>query len=279
MDGERLQDAVGGLIDGRSRAREGLVALEWVGDGAVERALIEQLEVQERRPVVYGRYKRAAVKRRDEPTYLVERRRSHHRREEARKRRNLARDLDGAIVVEDRAGDVAAVEDFLWLEASGWKGKNGTALSSSPAEVAFFRDVCAGLAARGKLELVAMRVDERLIAMTCNFHTETRSSASRSRTTKRSVATRPVLSWACEVVARFHATPGLELIDSCTGSVDAPINAFWPDRRTITTLVVPRRGVMGRIARVEAEVGASLGERIRQKARAELSPALPEPFS
>lgn len=40
-----------------------------------------------------------------------------------------------------RGETTAALEDFLVLEAAGWKGANGTALAKLPADTAYFREV------------------------------------------------------------------------------------------------------------------------------------------
>jgi CelD/BcsL family acetyltransferase involved in cellulose biosynthesis len=53
-----------------------------------------------------------------------------------------------------RGGDArpALVEDFLALEASGWKGREGTAILASATGTAFYRDLVARAATRGWLE-------------------------------------------------------------------------------------------------------------------------------
>lgn len=50
------------------------------------------------------------------------------------------------------------------VEASGWKGRQGTAVSSSPATAAFYTEVAAWAAALGLLRLAFLRLDGRAIA-------------------------------------------------------------------------------------------------------------------
>lgn len=73
----------------------------------------------------------------------------------------------GPVSVEMRRG-LAAGEDFLpeflALEASGWKGRNGTAILNNPDKTAFFTALVRNLAARGQLEWHIVRVGGQLAA-------------------------------------------------------------------------------------------------------------------
>jgi CelD/BcsL family acetyltransferase involved in cellulose biosynthesis len=73
----------------------------------------------------------------------------------------------GTVSVEKRHGSDAGEEfltEFMTLEASGWKGRNGTALLNTPSVTAFYRSLVSNLAARGRFEWYAIRLDDRLVA-------------------------------------------------------------------------------------------------------------------
>lgn len=75
----------------------------------------------------------------------------------------------GRVSIEIRKGaSVSAsaefLSEFLALEASGWKGRGGTALLNQPDSVAFHTALVANFAARGWFEWYAVRVDDRLVA-------------------------------------------------------------------------------------------------------------------
>lgn len=55
-------------------------------------------------------------------------------------------------------------EDFLKLEASGWKGESGTALISKPQTAAFSREAIAGLAGLGHIRIDQLWSGDTLIA-------------------------------------------------------------------------------------------------------------------
>ncbi len=61
------------------------------------------------------------------------------------------------------------LDEFLGLEASGWKGREGSAFASTPADRRYFTDVVTQAHARGRLALHALRLDGVAIAMKCNF--------------------------------------------------------------------------------------------------------------
>lgn len=98
---------------------------------------------------------------------------SAEERTSARFRANLrrrARRLQelGAVAVRrsDGAGDVdAALSDFLAVEASGWKGKGGTAIALDPALVRFYRAIARDAAARGALAIRTLTLDGRPVAV------------------------------------------------------------------------------------------------------------------
>ena len=73
----------------------------------------------------------------------------------------------GPVTVDLRRGLTAGEDflpEFLALEASGWKGRNGTAILNDPDKAAFFAALVKNLAARGQLEWHIVRSGDRLAA-------------------------------------------------------------------------------------------------------------------
>lgn len=82
-----------------------------------------------------------------------------------RSRRRLEK--RGAISVEIRKGAAASEDflaEFLALEASGWKGRMGTAIRDNPDKVAFYTTLVRNFANQDRLEWHGVRVDGRLVA-------------------------------------------------------------------------------------------------------------------
>ena len=57
-----------------------------------------------------------------------------------------------------------AVEVFLALEASGWKGERGTALRQNEGDAGFIRSATRGLAETGQCEIVTMHAGDTPVA-------------------------------------------------------------------------------------------------------------------
>ena len=93
---------------------------------------------------------------------------AHLSRDRRREVRRLGRRLDelGATVAPlERPADVDAdVERALTLEASGWKGRRGTAILNDPVTERFYRDVARAFAERDELRLSTVSLDGELVA-------------------------------------------------------------------------------------------------------------------
>jgi hypothetical protein len=73
----------------------------------------------------------------------------------------------GHVSIELRRGSTAAEDflpEYLALDASGWKGRNGTAIIDNPNVVAFYTTLTRNFAAQGRWEWHVLRIDERVVA-------------------------------------------------------------------------------------------------------------------
>jgi CelD/BcsL family acetyltransferase involved in cellulose biosynthesis len=79
-----------------------------------------------------------------------------------RRRRKLGREHRVRFAVDEAPTDLdSALRVGFEVEASGWKRRTGTAILSSPATLAFYRDIAHAYAARGELRLVWLHVDDK----------------------------------------------------------------------------------------------------------------------
>src|SRR4051794_27242337 len=225
-----------------------LFVLQSMTEGPVISALRSSLTDQGLALPFESSHERAALLRREDGEYS-DGMRSHHRREFKRLWRRLEETLGAPIEVEEGRGGPSVVEEFLLLEASGWKGQAETALAADPSHAEFFRELCAGFAAQGRLRMLTMRVGERVVAMKCNIaagdtlfcfkigHDEELRRYSRGVQLERAN------------VGIFHEHREERLMDSCAAPDNVMINRLWPDRRDITSLVISRRGARNVVSR------------------------------
>lgn len=69
-----------------------------------------------------------------------------------------------AVFLNGGAASVSELEPFAALEASGWKGREGTAIRTRPGQMDYYTSLCENLARRGWLEWHFLRSDGRNIA-------------------------------------------------------------------------------------------------------------------
>jgi CelD/BcsL family acetyltransferase involved in cellulose biosynthesis len=200
------------------------------------------------RVVVLDRFERAVVRRRPQETYVAEAMKPKRRRDLERLRRRLERDTGGPVTCVDRADDPSAVEDFLALEAAGWKGANGTALACDTLHARFFREMCEGFARDGRLQLVSLSAGGRTIAMKCNLMASDRLFTFKQAYDEEFSDYSPGRLVEMDNLRHFHRSTTAVLMDSMAHPENRYINGLWPDRRPLGTLLVPARGPLGAIA-------------------------------
>ena len=264
VDRERGVAAFSALLGWIAADREAafLVVEQLGGDGPVASLLDDALDEQGVRAVRAQRSERAALRRRADQDYIdvgVK-----HQREWRRQRRRLGSLLDAEVATEDCAGDATAVADFIRLEASGWKGKAGTAFAAVPGHAELFERLCRSFDERGRLQLLALEAGDRRLAMKCNLIAGEAifcfKIAFDGSLAKYSVG----MQLEIDNVSRFHEGTEAAWMDSCADPDNAMINRLWPDRRTIEALVVPASPVRGRL--VAGGVAAAAAVRSRRGA-------------
>lgn len=138
-----------------------------VEDGPVHRGLIAAASGLGRGCPVVHRKRRPLLQTDLSPQAYFERNVGGKRRSEFRRLRKRLAEL-GPVEVRslEAADDVGPwCEEFLALEASGWKGERGSALASSPDTAAFFRAVIQGAFAAGRLSFLRLDVGGQAVAM------------------------------------------------------------------------------------------------------------------
>lgn len=191
---------------------------------------------------------RATVVRRPEPNYLTGRMSGDNRKNLRRRRRRLEEQLGAPLEVVDRARRRwdGAVDDFMRLEASGWKGRQGRAIAVRPGHADFFRRLCDSYQREGRLQLLSLESTGRPVAMACNVIAGDAVFCFKVGYDDHFARYSPGLQLELDVLAVFHDDPGVEWLDSCSSETEAVPNRLFPDRRPLDALLVeltwPRGG-------------------------------------
>ncbi len=236
-------------------------ALEWVAsDGPVAAALDEVLAARERFPIRFERFERAMLRRRVRPDYLEQTLSSKHRRELRRQRRKLGEELQSDPSTVDRAGEAAAVDELISLEAAA-KGARGTVLAAAAGHVSFFREMCRNFAAQGRLQLLSFGTPERPLAMKCNLRAGDGLFMLKIAYDEQFAGFSPGIQLEVDMVGLFHEASDAGFMDSCADPNNAMINRLWADRRPLVTHVLRRAGAADRLTTPMVLAARSLRER------------------
>jgi CelD/BcsL family acetyltransferase involved in cellulose biosynthesis len=247
--GDGLDTALAELLQEGLRHAGGFLGLDLIAvDGPVNSALERAAEELGLKPVELDRFERATLARRDDGDYLALS--AKHRRNFERLRRHLERDLDGELVLQDRSEGEAARQEFLRLEASGWKGEGGTGTAFAPVgHGELFLRICEGMADREMLQLVSAEIDGRSVAMLCNFIAGDTVFTFKIGADEDLAKYSPGIQLSILFLGFFHSMPALKRADSCAEPTNTMINRLWPDRRELGIRAIPAPNVKGVMAR------------------------------
>jgi len=138
--------------------------------------------------------------------------------------------------------DVAsALEIFLKLEASGWKGDRGTALAQVAGDAAFIRRAIPALAATKNCEIITLRAGDAPAAAGIVLRHQTRAFFFKIGVDERFAKFSPGVQLTLELTRHLCADPAIASADS-TASPDHPmINPIWRGRFAIGDVLIPLR--------------------------------------
>src|SRR6185436_6509952 len=105
------------------------------------------------------------------------------------------------------------IDDFLRLEASGWKGKQGTAMSCSEANRRFLGDTFAEAYRRGRLELVGIDLDGKPLARSTGFLAGDGGYAFKPAYDEAFAKYSPGIISEVARIRNFHDLPGVRWMD------------------------------------------------------------------
>jgi CelD/BcsL family acetyltransferase involved in cellulose biosynthesis len=210
-------------------------------DGPVTMALTRAAATGWRCTAVSPRGSWPILRRRLRDTYLEESLSRKQRLNLGRMRRRLEEKLGGELTLTDRSEEAAAVERFLELEASGWKGRLGTALACLDGWSDYFRKVCRGFASEGRLRILCLESGATTVAMKVMTCAGEGLFEFRVAYDERFARQSPGVLLEVEAVRRFHHGPHAWVI-SHTNHSTTPLVRVWPDRCEMTSILLESPG-------------------------------------
>jgi len=225
--------------------------------GPLHAALQAVAELQGRQVALVHDEARAMLASDLSPDAYLEASLTGKKRKELRRQASRLAD-EGAVRFERRSGQAdldAWCDAFLDLERKGWKGNAGSALACSDATAALFRESLRGAAERGRLERLALLLDDQRIAMLVTFLTAPGAYSFKTAFDENYARFSPGVLLQRENLAVLER-PEIAWTDSCAASDHPMIDHLWRERRHVGRLSVAiggraRRAAFRLLARAE----------------------------
>lgn len=194
---------------------------------------------------------------------------AHVRQKKRKEIRRLRSRLDelGTVAFGKLASDGAVdkwVQDFLALEASGWKGREGSALNGDSATKMFFAEAVSGAHRAGKLEMLRLTLDAKPVAMLVNFITPPGAYAFKIAFDENYARFSPGVLIKIENLKTLDRQD-IDWTDSCAVEDHPMINSLWAERREIVRVTVPLAGARRNAVFNTARGLETLAARLRGK--------------
>ena len=216
--------------------------------GALDRALESVLAETSRASAIVERKERAMLSSDASPADYLAEAMSAKKRKELRRQQKRLSEL-GELTFERLEGTQCIepwIEQFLTLEAAGWKGDAGSALKDDAATYAFFADAMYACAHVGKLERLALRLDGKPIAMLANFITAPGSYSFKTAFDEDFARFSPGLLLQIENLDILGRTD-IAWMDSCAVEGHSMIERIWREKRQFVSRNVAIGGSLRRL--------------------------------
>ncbi|MCK1271989.1 MULTISPECIES: GNAT family N-acetyltransferase [unclassified Bradyrhizobium] len=231
------------LQQARATGAHALVLNDVALDGAAMTALSQVLNRDGQKPRLLNSCIRASLDATQDGETLLRDALGTKKLKELRRQRHRLEE-HGAIVFDvarspDEIGP--ALETFLQLEASGWKGKRGTALVQHAGDATFIRRAARALAETAQCEIVTLRAGATPVAAGIVLRHQDRAFFFKLGIDERFARYSPGVQLTLELTRRLCADPAIASADS-TASADHPmINPIWRGRFAVGDVLITLR--------------------------------------
>ncbi|MFC7399919.1 GNAT family N-acetyltransferase [Chelatococcus sp. GCM10030263] len=132
----------------------------------------------------------------------------------------------------------AALEEFLALEAASWKGRTGTAVASDPGRADFVRAAFRGMAEAGHIDIAALRLAGKPIAMQIMLHAGGGVFTWKIAYDEALGDYSPGVLLVEDYTNDLVADPAIALLDSCSHDDSGFMASLWKERQAIVEVLI-----------------------------------------
>jgi CelD/BcsL family acetyltransferase involved in cellulose biosynthesis len=242
LDRERADAAAARLLmQARNAGARALVLRDVALDGAAMQAFATRLRRDGLNMRVLHSYLRACLDATQDGDRLLRDALGGKKLKELRRQRHRLAE-HGAIRFDvartpEAVGD--ALQAFLSLEASGWKGKRGTALIQNDGDAAFIRRAAVALAETGQCEIVTLHAGDTPVAAGVVLRHQDRAFFFKLGVDERFAKYSPGVQLTLELTRHLCADPAIASADSTAGADHPMINPIWRGRFAVGDVLIP----------------------------------------
>lgn len=136
---------------------------------------------------------------------------------------------------------------FMNIEASGWKGKNGTALASQSSTRKFFLSMIEKSSRLGKVRFLTLLLDKKPIAMICNIQSDKFVYSYKTAFDESYAKYSPGIQVEIKNLEHFHRD-GIQSSDTCSAPDNQAMNRIYGQRAAFQNLVMSLKPGLARLS-------------------------------
>lgn len=245
IDRDCLDETLDAMLEGVASERKlpKIITLDVmdVGEPTYE-ALVRVLTARGTAPCLFDQMRRPKLASDlDGKAYLEKALSSSTRKKLRQHRRKLSE--KGALVSTVATEPEAvrqALEEFLAMEMSGWKGRNGTALASNEGDAAFMRGAMVKLAEHGSAAVHSIYLDGKPVSMQLVARAGGAAFTWKTAYDEAFQDFSPGMLLLEDYTAAFLADKSIGFVDSCSYD-DTGYMSAWQERREVADLWIDAR--------------------------------------
>jgi CelD/BcsL family acetyltransferase involved in cellulose biosynthesis len=245
IDRAYLDQALEAMLDAVERDAQlpKIMALDTMGaEGPTMEALTRVLAARGTEPCVLEQRSRPKLASELDGKGYLEKALSGSSRKKLRQHRRRLSEKGAltSVVLSEPTAVRRALEEFLTMEAAGWKGRNGTALLSNEAEAGLVRTGVAALADDGCVSIYALYLDGRPVSMQIVGRSGPAAFTWKTAYDETFHDFSPGMLLLEDYTAALLADKSIAYVDSCSFD-DTGFMATWTERRAVADLWIDAR--------------------------------------
>jgi CelD/BcsL family acetyltransferase involved in cellulose biosynthesis len=239
----------------RTMGRGRILILDGVADDGSVAGLVRSAAAELRLPVrTWNSYERGILRRRADVDY------GRLPGDEGRNLRRLSRrfadEFGTELTMTDRAADPAAIDDYIRLEAAGFKSTIGVAMATVPGEPEYFHEMCERFRAAGRLVVLTLQGDGQVLAIQIGMRGGEELFMIKSSFDEKFAHFKAGKQLHMRVMAYFQNDTDATLLDTCSDANNELLLKFYPDRRRITTFAIPLNRNLADVLLIDSMINA-----------------------